>query len=140
VLHGIEQAGGFQAFLVAVVLAGVLQLIFGFLRAGVIGSYFPSAVIRGMLTAIGLILIMKQLPHAVGYGVDLIVDETYSPQTPSSTFFEIGTALKAISMGATIVSVVALLIMFVWDTPFIKQNRVLGQVPQSSQLNDFAWL
>jgi len=129
VLHGIEQAGGFQAFLVAVVLAGVLQLIFGFLRAGVIGSYFPSAVIRGMLTAIGLILIMKQLPHAVGYGVDLIVDETYSPQTPSSTFFEIGTALKAISMGATIVSVVALLIMFVWDTPFIKQNRVLGQVP-----------
>ena len=129
VLHGIEQAGGFQAFLVAVVLAGVLQLMFGYLRAGVIGAYFPSAVIRGMLTAIGLILIMKQLPHAVGYGVDLIVDETYSPQTPSSTFFEIGTALRSISMGATLVSGVALLIMLLWDRPFIKHNRVLGQVP-----------
>ena len=65
VLQGIESVGGYSAFLLAVVLAGVMQLILGYLRAGLIGAYFPSAVIKGMLTAIGLILIMKQLPHAV---------------------------------------------------------------------------
>ncbi|MDD1649574.1 MAG: SulP family inorganic anion transporter [Methylococcaceae bacterium] len=129
VLHGIEQVGGFEAFLVAVVLAGVLQLMLGFLRAGVISAYFPSAVIRGMLTAIGLILIMKQLPHAVGYGVDLIVDETYAPETPSGAFFEIGDALEAISPGAAIVTTVAIFIMLIWEKPIFKTNRVLGQIP-----------
>lgn len=129
ILHGIEQVGGFQTFLLAVVLAGVLQLALGYLRAGIIGAYFPSAVIRGMLTAIGLILIMKQLPHAVGFGVDAVVDETYSPQTPSSTFFEIGDALKAISPAATIVSFVGILIMLLWETSFFKKNRVLSLVP-----------
>jgi MFS superfamily sulfate permease-like transporter len=129
VLHGIEQVGGFQPFLLAVVLAGMFQLALGFLRAGIISAYFPSAVIRGMLTAIGLILIMKQLPHAVGYGVDLIVDETYAPETPSGAFFEIGDALKAISFGATIVTSVALSIMLVWELPAIKSQRILGQIP-----------
>ncbi len=76
VLNGIEQVGGFEIFLLSVVLAGILQLLLGYLKAGIIGAYFPSAVIRGMLTAIGLILIMKQIPHAVGYGVDVLVDET----------------------------------------------------------------
>ncbi|MFM8445134.1 MAG: SulP family inorganic anion transporter [Methylococcus sp.] len=129
VLHGIEQVGGFQPFLVAVVLAGVLQLILGFLKAGVIGAYFPSAVIRGMLTAIGLILIMKQLPHAVGYGVDVVVDETYYPEQPSSAFFEIGDALKAISLGSTLVTAVALIIMIAWESSFIKRNRLLSLAP-----------
>ena len=129
VLQGIEHVGGFQAFLVAVVLAGILQLLLGYLKAGVIGAYFPSAVIRGMLTAIGLILIMKQLPHAVGFGADAVVDETYSPQTPSSVFFEMGDALNAISPGATIVTVVALLIMLLWETRFFKSNRVFSLVP-----------
>ena len=57
----------FETFLLAVVLCGVLQLIFGFIKGGVIGDYIPSAVIKGMLAAIGLILILKQLPHLVGY-------------------------------------------------------------------------
>lgn len=129
VLQGIDHVGGFQPFLVAVVLAGILQLLLGYLKAGVIGAYFPSAVIRGMLTAIGLILIMKQLPHAVGFGADAIVDETYSPQTPSSTFFEIGDAFMAISPGATIVSVVSILIMLIWETPFFKKIGLLRLVP-----------
>lgn len=129
VLQGIEQVGSFQAFLVAVVLAGLLQLVLGYLRAGIIGAFFPSAVIRGMLTAIGLILIMKQLPHAVGYGVDVLVDETYSPDTPSATLFEIGDALKAISPGATTVCGVAILIMLVWELPLLKNNKLLGKLP-----------
>ena len=65
---------GFDAMLLAVALSGLLQLGMGFLRAGVIGAFFPSAVIKGMLAAIGLILIMKQLPHAVGYDADAEAD------------------------------------------------------------------
>ncbi len=69
VATGIEKLG-LDALLLAVALAGLIQLAMGFARAGVIGAYFPSAVIKGMLAAIGLILIMKQLPHAVGYDAD----------------------------------------------------------------------
>ncbi|WP_139840990.1 SulP family inorganic anion transporter, partial [Methylocaldum sp. 14B] len=70
VFNAIDKLGSFQVFLLSVVLAGGLQLLLGFLQAGVIGAYFPSAVIKGMLAAIGLILILKQIPHAVGYDAD----------------------------------------------------------------------
>ena len=70
VLTAITTLGSFEAFLLAVVLAGVLQIALGFARAGVIGYYFPSSVIKGMLTGIGLTIILKQLPHAVGYDAD----------------------------------------------------------------------
>jgi MFS superfamily sulfate permease-like transporter len=129
VLQGIEHVGGFQAFLLAVVLAGVLQLALGFLRAGTIGAYFPSSVIKGMLSAIGIILIMKQLPHAVGYGADLVGEETYLPQTARSTVDEIFHALRVISPGAALVSSVAILIMLLWETRLFKQNRVLSLIP-----------
>jgi hypothetical protein len=70
VLAAVQQLGGFARFLPAVVLGGMLQLILGAARAGIIGYYFPSAVIKGMLAAIGLILILKQIPHALGYDAD----------------------------------------------------------------------
>ena len=70
VLTAITSLGGFENFLVAVVLAGVFQIILGFLKAGVIGYYFPSSVIKGMLTAIGLIIVLKQIPHFFGYDTD----------------------------------------------------------------------
>jgi MFS superfamily sulfate permease-like transporter len=66
VLAAISSLGSYQYFLAAVVLAGVLQILLGIARAGTISNYFPSNVIEGMLTAIGIIIIMKQLPHAVG--------------------------------------------------------------------------
>jgi MFS superfamily sulfate permease-like transporter len=129
VLQGIESVGGYSAFLLAVVLAGLLQLILGYLRAGLIGAYFPSAVIKGMLTAIGLILIMKQLPHAVGYGADLMGEETYFPETPGNTWSELVRSLDVISPGAAVVSSVAVLIMLIWETPAIKAGKVLSRVP-----------
>ena len=70
VLTAIGTLGGYQNFLMAVVLGGVIQLIFGFLKAGVIGYYFPSSVIKGMLTGIGIIIILKQIPHFFGYDSD----------------------------------------------------------------------
>lgn len=120
VAQGIDHLGGFPAFLVAVALAGLLQLALGFLRAGMIGAYFPSSVIKGMLSAIGLILIMKQLPHAVGYGADLSGEETYIPQTPGGTLDEIFLAFDAISPGAALVSLGALAIMVLWETRWFK--------------------
>ncbi|NBV75859.1 MAG: SulP family inorganic anion transporter, partial [Methylococcaceae bacterium] len=67
VANGIEQSGGFAIFSLAVMLAGVIQLIFGYMKAGLIAAFFPSSVIKGMLAAIGIILIIKQLPHATGF-------------------------------------------------------------------------
>ena len=70
VLNSISSLGGFEIFLLSVVIAGVIQLILGVLKAGVIGYYFPSSVIKGMLTGIGVVIILKQIPHAFGYDGD----------------------------------------------------------------------
>ncbi len=70
VLGAIDTLGTFEAFLLAVVLSGVLQLLAGFMKAGIVGYFFPSSVIKGMLTAIGIILILKEIPHALGYDED----------------------------------------------------------------------
>lgn len=129
VFNAIEHLGSFQGFLVAVVLAGVLQLVLGFLRAGVIGAYFPSSVIKGMLAAIGLILIMKQIPHAVGYDVSFEGDDSYMQETALSTVETIMNALSAISPGATVVSSVALLILIGWESRFIKRIALFRLIP-----------
>lgn len=129
VMQAIVTLGGFQSFLVAVMLAGLIQLALGYLKAGAIGAYFPSSVIKGMLSAIGLILIMKQLPHAVGYTGGLVGEETYAPQTPQGAFTDLFDALQAISPGATVVSGVALLIMLAWESRWLKQFRPLALIP-----------
>lgn len=129
VLTGIEELGSFQSFLLAVAVAGVLQIALGFLRAGVIGAYFPSAVIKGMLAAIGLILIMKQLPHAIGYDAELEGDEAYMPQDAGDTLTDLLQSFGSISIGATVVSVMAVLIMLLWEMPWFKRNRLLSIVP-----------
>lgn len=129
VLTAIQKLGSFEAFLLAVTLAGVLQLALGVLRAGVIGAYFPVSVIKGMLAAIGLILIMKQLPHAVGYDAELEGDETYMPLDAEDTVIDLFKSFGAISPSATTVAVVAILIMLAWETSAFKKNRILGLVP-----------
>jgi len=129
VFNAIESLGSFQGLLTACVLAGILQLAFGYLRAGIIGAFFPAAVIKGMLAAIGLILIIKQVPHATGYDTSYEGDESYMMETAESSFNELFTALNAFSLGATIIAVVALLILFAWDSAWIKQKRYLQLIP-----------
>jgi MFS superfamily sulfate permease-like transporter len=120
---------GFQGLLLSVALAGLLQLAMGYLRAGVIGAYFPSAVIKGMLTAIGLILIMKQLPHAVGYDADAMDDLSFLEYDSHTALLRIWNSLNAFSPGAVIVSVASLAILLLWETPRIKSNRLLALAP-----------
>jgi len=72
VLSAIAELGSFEVFLMAVVLSGVFQLILGYAKAGIIGYYFPSSVIKGMLSGIGIIIILKQIPHSLGYDKDYV--------------------------------------------------------------------
>lgn len=119
VLGAITQLGGYEIFLVAVVLAGLFQIVLGLLRAGTIGSYFPSTVIEGMLAAIGIILILKQLPHALGYNASFDGDESFSQMNNENTFTAIVTAVENMAPGAFIICVVSMLILIFW--PKIKK-------------------
>ncbi|NBS07574.1 MAG: SulP family inorganic anion transporter, partial [Verrucomicrobia bacterium] len=74
----IAELGSFQAFLVAVVVAGALQIVFGILKGGFLSSFFPSSVVKGLLAAIGIIIILKQLPHLVGYDADPVGDTNFT--------------------------------------------------------------
>ena len=112
--NAIQELGQFETFLLAGLIAGAIQLALGYIGAGAISSFIPNAVIRGMLVAIGLILIIKQIPHAVGYGADLIVDETYAPESPTSLLYEIARAMDYISWGATTVCIGAIIILLIW--------------------------
>jgi MFS superfamily sulfate permease-like transporter len=120
---------GFQGLLFSVALAGLLQLAMGYMRAGVIGAYFPSAVIKGMLTAIGLILIMKQIPHAVGYDVDAEDDLSFLEMNSHTAVLMIWDALKSFSPGAVIVSAASIALMLVWETERIQSNKLLALAP-----------
>ncbi|HRD39691.1 MAG TPA: SulP family inorganic anion transporter, partial [Bacteroidia bacterium] len=99
------------------VLAGALQLLAGFLKAGVIGYYFPSSVIKGMLAAIGITLILKEIPHAVGYDKDFMGDEGLIQADGHNTFTEIYYALKYNSVGAIIICAISIGLLLLFDMP-----------------------
>jgi MFS superfamily sulfate permease-like transporter len=129
VFNAIETLGSFQGLLVACVLAGIMQLILGLLKAGIIGAFFPSAVIKGMLAAIGLILIIKQIPHATGYDTSYEGDESYMRETARSSFHELFDAFSGITPGAVIISTVALLLLIIWEIPWFKKQPLLKLIP-----------
>ncbi len=129
VFNAIESLGSFQGLLVACVLAGIMQLMLGFLRAGIIGAFFPAAVIEGMLAAIGLILIIKQIPHATGYHTHFEGDESYMQETAQSSFYEFLHAFIGVTPGSVVISVVALLIMILWGTAWFKKQKWLTLIP-----------
>lgn len=129
VFNAIESLGSFSGFLAAVVLAGFMRLVFGILKKGVISAYFPASVIKGMLAAIGLILIMKQIPHALGYDASFEGDESYMQEIAASTLQEILGVMNYISPGAAVMSAVSLLILLLWDTAFFKRIPVITLIP-----------
>lgn len=129
VLGAIATLGSFEAFLVAVVIAGILQIVAGFFGAGVIGNYFPSSVIKGMLAAIGLTLILKEIPHLVGYDKDFMGDEAFLQSDGENTFSEILNAFDYVSMGAIIIAVLSLAVLILFDRPFMKRIALFKFVP-----------
>ena len=115
VLTAIATLGSFENFLLAVVLGGAIQLLFGILRAGVIAYYFPSSVIKGMLTGIGIIIILKQIPHFFGYNLDPEGSFAFFQVDGENTFSAILNSINFISPGATIIAVLALSILLLWS-------------------------
>lgn len=124
VLTAIGSLGGFENFLLAVVLGGVIQMIFGFLKAGIIGYYFPSSVIKGMLTGIGIIIILKQIPHFFGYDSAKEVDFAFFQVDGDTTFSGILNAVNAISIGPTIIAIIALMILLLWSNVLSKKGKI----------------
>ncbi|WP_299580787.1 SulP family inorganic anion transporter [Mucilaginibacter sp.] len=123
VLTAITTLGSYEAFLLSLVIAGVLQIVFGLIKGGTIANYFPSAVIEGMLAAIGIILILKQFPHAVGYDADYEGDERFSQADEHNTFSGVLGALSKINYGAVIITMVSIALMIYW--PRIKKLAVI---------------
>ncbi|MEZ4809705.1 MAG: SulP family inorganic anion transporter [Allomuricauda sp.] len=128
VLTAIGTLGGFENFLVAVVLGGLIQIIFSILRAGVIAYYFPSSVIKGMLTGIGIIIILKQIPHFFGYDADPEGDWSFFQVDGENTFSEIINTINFISPGATLIALIALGILILWDRVLSKRSKIFQLV------------
>ena len=123
VLTAIGTLGGYENFLVAVVLAGILQLIFGVLKAGVIGYYFPSSVIKGMLTGIGIIIILKQIPHFFGYDAEPEGADSFLETSGGNTFSSIFNIFDHLILGSVVIGILGLAVILFWDTVLSKKAK-----------------
>lgn len=142
VLSAITDLGSFNAFLLAVLIAGIIQLILGFIKAGTISNYFPNNVIEGMLAGIGVIIILKQIPHAFGYDPDFEGDESFFQPDGQNTFSEIFNIFDHVQLGSIIIAVISLAILILWNkVDFLKKIKLippaLVAVIVSILLNEF---
>lgn len=120
---------GFQAFLMVVVLGGLFQIALGFLRAGIIGYYFPSSVITGMLSGIGIIIALKQIPHLVGYDADWEGDLAFVEPGGGTTFSTLVGMLGAFHVGAMLIGAICLGILILWELPMLKRLKFFQWLP-----------
>ena len=111
VLTAIGSLGSYENFLLAVVLAGIIQIVFGVLKAGIIGYYFPSSVIKGMLTGIGIIIILKQIPNFFGYDEESAWDLEFFEIDGGNTFSELFAIVENITPGAALIGIISLLLL-----------------------------
>ncbi len=126
VLTAVTDLGAFDIFLTAVFIAGLLQLILGFVKAGSISNYFPTNVIEGMLAGIGIIIILKQLPHAFGYDNDFEGDQAFSQTDGSNTFSALFNIFDYIQIGSIVITLVSMAILISWDkVPFLKKLKLV---------------
>ncbi len=131
ILAAIVTLGSFEALLVAVVIAGVIQVIAGFSGLGIIGNYFPSSVIKGMLAAIGITLILKEIPHAVGYDKDFFGDEAFFQADGHNTFSELIYAMGALNTTAILIAAISIAIMVLFERKFIKKIKLFQFIPSA---------
>nr|WP_314896000.1 SulP family inorganic anion transporter [uncultured Flavobacterium sp.] len=126
ILTAITDLGAFDIFLTAVFIAGLIQLGLGFIKAGTISNYFPTNVIEGMLAGIGIIIIMKQLPHAFGYDSDFEGDQSFMQTDGSNTFSALFGLFDYVQLGSIIITVISLIILIAWDkVPFLKKLKLI---------------
>jgi MFS superfamily sulfate permease-like transporter len=126
ILTAISDLGAFNIFLTAVFIGGLLQLILGFIKAGSISNYIPTNVIEGMLAGIGIIIILKQIPHALGFDSDFEGDEAFLQLNGENTFSTITAAINAIGLGSVIITAVSILILVAWNkVGFLKKIKMV---------------
>ena len=126
ILTAITDFGAFDIFLTAVLIAGFIQLALGFIKAGSISNYFPTNVIEGMLAGIGIIIILKQLPHAFGYDADFEGDQSFVQNDGSNTFSSLFEVFNHVQLGAIIITIASLIILISWDkVPFLKRLKLV---------------
>jgi len=113
------------------VIAGILQVIAGSLGFGILSKFFASSVIKGMLAAIGITLILKEVPHAVGYDADFMGDESFLQKDGHNTFTEILYAISKLSPGAIIISVLSLVILLVFELEKFKNYKFTKIIPSA---------
>jgi carbonic anhydrase len=113
----IASLGSFETFLLAVTLAGVIQIGLGVARAGFLAAFFPSAVIKGLLAAIGVIIILKQIPHLVGHDADPEGEMSFWQPDRENTFTELVQVIEGLGLhlGAAVIGVAALALLIAWD-------------------------
>lgn len=124
VLAAINDFGAFDIFLAAVVVAGIIQMILGFARAGIIAYFFPTSVIKGMLAAIGIIIFMKQIPHAFGYDRGPEGELSFIQKDGQNTFSELFNMVDFITPGAVLVAAISLTVLILWERPFMKKIKI----------------
>ena len=124
VADAIKDIGSFEVFVAAVVIAGVIQVILGYVGAGKVAFYFPSSVIKGMLAAIGISIILKQIPHAIGVDKDPSGDFKFFQTDGETTFSELLNFENYVP-GALMVGLVCLAILILWESKWIKGNKIL---------------
>ena len=124
VLTAIGTLGGYQNFLVAVVLGGAIQILFGVLKAGIIAYYFPSSVIKGMLTGIGIIIILKQIPHFFGYDAEPEGADSFLEISGENTFSAIINIVDNITLSSMIIGIIGLTIIVLWDKVLSKKAKI----------------
>jgi len=129
VLTAIQDLGAFDVFLVAVILAGLIQIVLGFIKAGTVAYYFPSSVISGMLAGIGIIIFLKQIPHAFGYDGDPLGELSFRQPDGETTFSELLVVLDSISPGPLIIAAVSLAILLLWESRWFKRRKGFALIP-----------
>src|SRR5215467_6541438 len=131
VVTAIETLGSYQTFLAAVVICGVVQILLGVGGAGAIGSYVPNSVIKGMLAGIGLVIVLKQIPHALGHDLDWLGDLSFIEPGGMNTLSAIFADAAPVLGGPIVISVLSLAILVVWEKAAAKRARFFTVVPGS---------
>ena len=125
VLTAITDLKAFDIFLTAGLIAGIIQLILGFVKAGSISNYFPTNVIEGMLAGIGVIIILKQIPHAVGYDSDFEGDEAFA-EKGGNAWDSILDSFNHVQVGAIIITLISIAILISWnEIAFLKRLKLI---------------
>ena len=126
VLTAITDLGSFNLFLTAVFIAGIIQLILGYIKAGTISNFFPTNVIEGMLAGIGIIIIMKQLPHAIGFDSDFEGDQSFLQSDGNNSITSLLSIFDFIQIGSIIIAVISLFVLIIWDkVPVLKRLKLI---------------